>query len=165
LSEPWWNRKKKKDLWFDDIYEELKRLRDLIDEAVQKAFETSSETPPVHSTWVQGFSTKIGPDGKPMIQEQNNRKSGPKKTKVSEDQEPLFDLIEDSETIVVLAALPGVQVNAIDIRATRYRLTVSVDTHNLKCHKELKLPARVIPKSAYASYNNGVLEVKLKKLE
>jgi len=165
LSEPWWRRRKKKGPWFNDIYEELERLGDLIDETIQKAFETSSEKTPVHRTRVQGFSIKIGPDGKPRIQEFNNRKPRQKKTEVSEDPEPLVDLMEDAETLVVLAALPGVKKDAIDLRTTENRLTISVDTPDLECHKELKLPARVDPKSARASYKNGVLEVKLKKLE
>ncbi len=165
MSEPWWRRKKKNDPWYIDIYEELERLGDLIDETIQRAFETSSEKTPVHRTRVQGFAIKIGPDGKPTIQEFNNRKPRQKKTKASENPEPLVDLIEDAETIVVLAALPGVKRDAIGLRTTENRLTVSVDTPNLECYKELKLPARVDPKSAHASYKNGVLEVKLKKIE
>lgn len=165
MSEPWWRRKKKKDPWFNDIQEELKRLGDLIDETIQKAFETSSEKLPVHRTRVRGFTIKFGPDGKPMIQRFNNRGSRQKKTQVSENPEPLFDLIEKTETIVVLAALPGVTRNSISLRTTKNRLTISVDTPDLRCHKELKLPARVDPKSAHATYKNGVLKVKLKKIE
>ena len=164
MSEPWWRRRKKKGPWFNDIYEELERLGDLIDETIQKAFETSSEKTPVHRTRVQGFSIKIGPDGKPRIQEFNNRKPRQKKTEISEEPEPLVDIIEDAETLVVLASLPGVKRDSIDLRTTENRLTISVNTPNLECHKELKLPARVDPKSAHASYKNGVLEVKLKKL-
>jgi HSP20 family protein len=165
LSEPWWRRRKKKGPWFNDVYEELERLGDLIDETIQKAFETSSEKTPVHRTRVQGFSLKIGPDGKPRIQELSNRKPRQKKTEISEEPEPLVDLIEDAETLVVLASLPGVKRDAIDLRTTGNRLTISVDTPNLECHKELRLPAKVDPKSAHASYKNGVLEVKLKKIE
>ncbi len=165
MSEPWWRRRKKRSPWFNDIYEELERLGDLIDETIQKAFETSSEKTPVHRTRVQSFSIKIGPDGKPRIQEFNNRKPRQEKTEVSEEPEPLVDLMEDTETLVVFAALPGVKRDAIDLRTTENRLTISVDTPDLECHKELKLPARVDPRSARASYKNGVLEVKLKKLE
>jgi len=165
LSDPWWRRRKKKRPWFNDIYEELERLGDLIDETIQKAFETSSEKTPVHRTRVQGFSIRIGPDGKPRIQEFTNRKPSQKRLEINEDAEPLVDLIEDAETLVVLASLPGVRRDAIDLRTTENRLTISVNTPNLECHKDLKLPARVDPKSAHASYKNGVLEVKLKKLE
>ncbi len=165
MSEPWWRRRKKKGPWFNDISEELERLGDLIDETIQKAFETASEKTPVHRTRVQGFSIITGPDGKPRIHEFNNRKPQQEEPEISEDTEPLVDLIEDAETLVVLASLPGVKRDAIDLRTTVNRLTISVDTPNLECYKELKLPAKVDPKSAHASYKNGVLEVKIKKLK
>ena len=163
MSEPWWRRKKKKDPWLNDVYEELERLGDLIDETIQKAFENYSEKTGVHKSSVGGFSIKIDPHGKPRIREFNNRFR--QKTKISDDPEPLVDLIEDSENVIVLASLPGVKKEAIHIRTTKNRLTVSVDTPILECHKELKLPARVDSKSAHASYKNGVLEVKLRKIK
>lgn len=164
MSEPQWNGKKKKEPWFNKIYEELERLGDLVDKTVQKAFETSSEKPLVNRTRIKGFCIKIFPDGKPMIKEINKPRSRQKKTKVNEELEPLFDLIEDAETIIVLASLPGVKRDALHLCTTETRLTFSVDTPNLRCHKELKFPARVDPKSAHAVYKNGVLQVKLKKL-
>lgn len=163
MSGPWWRRKKKKDTWFNDIYEELERLGDLIDETIQKAFENPSEKTGVHKSHVQGFSIKLDPDQKPRIREFNNRKPLKKKTTIS-DPEPLVDLLEDTENVVVLASLPGVKREAVDIRITKDRLTISIDTPNLEYQKELKLPAKVDPKSAHASYKNGVLEVKVKKL-
>jgi HSP20 family protein len=164
LSNPWWRRRKKKSSWFNDIYEELEKLGDLIDESIQKASETSEKTP-VRRNRVQGFSIKIGPDGKPRIQEFNNRHSWQNEPEISDDPEPLVDLIDDGETLVVLAALPGVKKDAIDLCVTENCLTVSVDTADLEWYNELKLPTRVDPKSARASYKNGVLEVKVKKLE
>lgn len=164
MNEPWWRRKKKKDPWLNDMYEELERLGNLIDETIQKAFETSSEKTWVHKSGVPGFSTKIGPDRKPSIREFKKRKFR-QITKINEDPEPLVDLIEDAENIIVLASLPGIRKEAIDIRTTKNRLTVSVDTPNLEYHKELKLASQVDPKSAYASYRNGVLEVNLKKIK
>jgi HSP20 family protein len=163
LTEPWWRRKKKKAPWLNDIYEELEKLGDLIDETIQKAFETSSEKTPIHRSPIQGFFIKMGPDGKVRIQEFNKRKLQPKKTKKFKELEPLVDFIENDETLVVLAALPGVKRDAINIRTTKNKLTISVDTPNLEYHKDLKLPAKVDPKSACASCKNGVLKVKLRK--
>jgi HSP20 family protein len=40
-----------------------------------------------------------------------------------------------------------------------------VDTPQRRYYKEVKLPARVKPDTAKASYKNGVLEVKLEKVE
>ena len=165
MSDPWWRRRKKKEPWFSDIYEELERLGDLIDETIQKAFYTSSEKTLVRRNRVQGFSIKIGPDGKPRIREFNNRQPRQAEPEVSDDLEPLVDIIEDGETLVVLAVLPGVKKDEIELRATESCLTVSVNADNFEWYNEFKLPTRVKPKSARASYKNGVLEVRLEKLE
>jgi len=165
LSNPWWRRRKKKSPWFNDIYEELEKLGYLIDETMQKASESSSENTPVRRNRVQGFSIKIGPDGKPRIYEFNSRQPRQNEPEIDDDPEPLVDIIEDGETLVVLAALPGVTKDAIDLRVTENCLTVSVDAADFEWYEEFKLPTRVDPKSARASYKNGVLEVKVKKLE
>jgi HSP20 family protein len=165
LSNPWWRRRKKKNPWFNDIYEELEKLGDLIDETVQKAFENSSEKTPVRRDRIQGFSIKIGPDGKPRIHEFNSRQPRQNEPEIGDEPEPLVDIIEERETLVVLAALPGVNKDDIGLRITENCLTVSIDAADFEWYEELKLPTGVDPKSARASYKNGVLEVKVNKLE
>jgi HSP20 family protein len=163
MSDPWWRRRKKKGPWFDAIYDELERLGDLIDEAMQNAFDDSSDNTSVKRNRVKGFSIKIGPDGKPRIQE-INKQQWDEDVEVSDDMEPLVDMIEEDTTLMVLAVLPGVKKESIDLRVTETCLTVSVDAEDFEWYDELKLPARVNPKSAHASYKNGVLEVKLNKI-
>jgi HSP20 family protein len=164
LSDHWWRRRKKKDPWFSDLYDELERLGDLIDETMQKAFQNSKDKPTKRNR-LKGFSLKIAPDRKPRILEFNNCQSPQAESEVSNNPEPLVDIIEEGKTMVVLAALPGVNKDDIDLRLTENCLTFSVDTPDFEWYDELKLPARVDLKSANASYKNGVLEVKMKKLE
>lgn len=165
MSDPWWKRRKKKNPWFNDLYDELERLGDLIDETMQKAFDDPSKDTPTKRNRFKGFSVKIGPEGKPRIREFSNRQLGQAESEVSDDSEPLVDIIEEGETVVVLAALPGVNKDDIDLRLTENILSFSVDAADFEWYDELKLPARVNPKSARASYKNGVLEIKVKKLE
>jgi len=163
LNDPWWKRRKKKAPWFNDIYDELERLGAIIDETMQKAFDGSSENSSVNNNRVKGFSIKFGPDGKPRIEEFSRRQPCQDEDALGADQEPLVDLIDDDETLNVLVSLPGVEKDAIDLRVTGTCLTVSVDGADFEWYDELKLPVRVNPKSACASYKNGVLEVKLTK--
>ena len=166
MSDPWWRRRKKKTPWLNDIYDELEKLGDLIDETMQRAFDNSSEDSPTQSNRFRGFSIKIGPDGKPKIRELNSRQSLSDEADLDdEDPEPLVDFIEEEETLVILAALPGVSKDDIDLRVTENCLTVTVDANDFEWYDELKLPTKVKPKSARASYKNGVLEVKLRKSE
>ena len=164
MSDPWWKRRKKKNPWFNDLYDELEKLGDLIDETMQKALDDSKDTPTKRNRF-KGFSVKIGPEGKPRIREFNNRQPRQAESEVSDDPEPLVDIIEEGETVIVLAALPGVNKDDIGLRLTENNLSFSVDAADFEWYDELRLPARVNPKSARASYKNGVLEIKVKKLE
>ena len=162
MDNPWWRRRKKKSPWFNDIYEELEKLGYLIDETIQKAAEGSSDKSPSRRNRVQGFSIKIGPDGKPRIYEFSSRQSRQiEEDDASDDLEPLVDIIEDDDALVVLATLPGVTKEDIDLRLTETCLTVSVETDDFEWYNEFKLPTKVNPNSARASYKNGVLEVKM----
>jgi len=165
VSDPWWKRRKKKDPWFNDIYDELERLGDLIDETMQKALDNTSKDTPTKRNRSKDFSVKVGSDGKPSIREFDSRQPQEAEAEVSDEPEPLVDIIEEGETVVVLVALPGVDKDDIDLRITRDALTFSVDAADFEWYDELKLPARVNPKSARASYKNGVLEIKVKKVE
>jgi HSP20 family protein len=165
LDNPWWKRRKKKSPWFNDIYEELEKLGYMIDETIQKASEGSSDKSPARRNHVQGFSIKIGPDGKPKIYKFSSRQSQQIEDEISDDPEPLVDVIEDDEMLVVLAALPGVRKEDIDLRVTETCLTLSVDADEFEWYNEFKLPTKVNPNSAHASYKNGVLEVKMERLE
>ncbi|MGQ9460697.1 MAG: archaeal heat shock protein Hsp20 [Candidatus Bathyarchaeaceae archaeon] len=163
MNERWWKRKKKSP-WFD-IYDEFDRLEEMMDEMMRKAFETPSREAKFRRPYVYGFSMSVGPDGKPVIREFGNVESGHGGPRIREEREPLVDIMEVGKEVVILAELPGVERDDINLNATEDHLTISVDTAERKYHKELTLPAMVDPKSAQASYKNGVLEVRLRKLE
>ena len=167
LSEPWWRRKRDRDKrrypWFD-VFEEFDRLEEMMDEMMKHTFEEEpSEKLRSFRPYVYGFSMSVGPDGKPVIREFGNVQKNRFGPKIKEEREPLVDILEEEKHVVVVAELPGVEKEEINLRATENALTISVDTANRKYHKELTLPAKVDPKSAQASYKNGVLEVRLMK--
>jgi HSP20 family protein len=165
MSNPWWRRRKKKSPWFSDIYDELERLGEMIDETMQKAFDNSSEDSSLRRNRVKGFSIKIGSDGKPKIRELHDHQSLQDEEMEFDEVEPLVDILEEEKLLVVLIALPGVDKNDIDLRVTEDYLNIKVDTEDFEWYDELNLPTRINPKSAHASYKNGVLEVKLEKLK
>jgi HSP20 family protein len=167
LSERWWRRRKRKKNrpWFNDFFDEFDRLEGMTNEIMREAFEASSEREAVRRPYVYGFSMSVGPDGKPVIREFGNVQPSRRGPRILKEREPLIDVIEEDKAVVIVAELPGVEKENINLHTTEDHLTVSVNTPNQKYHKQLPLPARVDPKSAYASYKNGVLEVRLKKVE
>lgn len=164
MSDPWWRRRKKRSPWFSDIYEELERLSDMIEETMQKAFENSSDDFSFRRNRIQRFSLKIGRDGKPKIREIDDNPEQDD-AEYGDDFEPLVDIIEDETVLVILIALPGIKKDDIDLRITENCLSVSVDSEDFEWYDELSLPVKVSTKSAHASYKNGVLEVRIEKIK
>jgi HSP20 family protein len=109
---------------------------------------------------------KIGPDGKPEIQEFGNLKKNQKGLpQVKEEREPLVDIVDTVSEIRVVAELPGVEKNDIKLHGTEKSLTIAVDTEQNKYYKNVALTAKVKVKEATSTYKNGVLEVVLPKEE
>ena len=100
-----------------------------------------------------------------MVRQFGNVAPGRFGPEIREEREPLVDVIEEKASIKVVAELPGVEKEDIKLNATEDMLTISVDTPQRKYYKEVILPAKIDPKSAKATYKNGVLEVKLAKKE
>ncbi|PCN49831.1 heat-shock protein Hsp20 [Candidatus Geothermarchaeota archaeon ex4572_27] len=115
---------------------------------------------------VYGYTMTIGPDGKPVVREFGNVR--PTRTGVIrpvEEREPLVDVIPGDKVIQVVAEMPGVNKEDIKLEATEDELIISAESGNRKYYKVVPLPAKVDPKSAKATYKNGVLEVVLSKVE
>ena len=119
-----------------------------------------------YGPFVYGYSVKIGPDGKPVIREFGNMKQGIEEEQtmsLQESREPLVDVIEDENSIKVLAELPGVEKQDIKINATTHGLTIKVENANRKFFKELELPFHIDRSTAKSNYRNGVLEITFRK--
>jgi len=166
MSEPWWKRRRREKsshTWFN-IFDEFDRLEDMMDEMMSRAFETPTEKAKAYRPYVYGFSMSIAPNGKPVIREFGNVQKSRFGPQIREEREPLVDVMEEAKEVVIVAELPGVEKNDIHVHTTEDHLTVSVGAPKRKYHKKMVLPAKVDPKSAQASYKNGVLEVRLKKI-
>ncbi|MEW6069067.1 MAG: archaeal heat shock protein Hsp20 [Candidatus Thermoplasmatota archaeon] len=113
-----------------------------------------------------GFSVRIGRGGKPVIGKFGTiaPEARPKELKPvpEEVREPLVDVFEEKEEVVVIAELPGVEEKDIKTELSESKLKISAESKDRKYFKEVELPEKVIAEVA-KTYKNGVLEVKLKK--
>ena len=75
------------------------------------------------------------------------------------------DIHEDDESVRVIADLPGVEKDDIDLQCDGEVLTISAASDHREYDEKVRLPARVDEHSASATYNNGVLEVTFEKSE
>ena len=147
--------------------EELKNFTDKVPkEYVKERKLPDGSTVKEMGPFVYGYSMKIGPDGKPEIQEFGNIKKGLKGTpQVKEEREPLVDTVETENDVHVVVELPGVEKSDIKLHGTEDSITISVDTPHYKYFKEVELQVKVKVKEANSSYKNGVLEVVIPKAE
>jgi HSP20 family protein len=70
-----------------------------------------------------------------------------------------YDVHEGDEEVRVVADLPGVEKDAINLQCDGRTLTVDAAGVDREYHERVRLPRRVDEHSASASYNNGILEV------
>jgi HSP20 family protein len=165
MSDHWWRRRKRKVNWFNEIYDELEKLGDLINATLEKVYKNSYRNTLSNKNKIKGFSIRIDPNGKPRIKEIiASLSSIDDELDIVDDFEPLVDLIEEKDTLIILATIPGIKKSDIDLRLTKTCLIISVESEVFEWYDELMLPAKVDSKSAKASFKNGVLEVRLKKL-
>ena len=176
----WFKRKRSpftKDPFFGDIDQMFRQMEKMMEEEfknftekVPKDYVKERKLPDGSTVkewgpFVYGYSMKIGPDGKPEIQQFGNLKKSLKGPEVKEEREPLVDVVETDSEVRVVTELPGVEKTDIKLHGTEDSLTVSVDTAQYKYYKEVTLPVKVRVKDAKSTYKNGVLEVVIPKVE
>ncbi|PKK85270.1 MAG: hypothetical protein CVT48_06225 [Thermoplasmata archaeon HGW-Thermoplasmata-1] len=116
--------------------------------------------------FVHGFSLKVGPDGKPRMEEFGNRtRTAPTGEIELDEREPLTDIIEGDKEVSVTVELPGVERSDIDLKVTEDGIEIKVDTPQRKYRKRLPMPCEVNPKTTKATYKNGILDVVIQRKE
>jgi HSP20 family protein len=70
-----------------------------------------------------------------------------------------LDVHETDDEIRVVADIPGVEKESIDLKCDGTVLTIEADAEVKAYSERLTLPSRVDEHTASATYNNGVLEV------
>ncbi|MEM3605314.1 MAG: archaeal heat shock protein Hsp20 [Candidatus Bathyarchaeia archaeon] len=188
MSEFWdefWDRWFRRRMWpFSSFFREMDEMLREMERAFEREFEELSKSIPKDLTrervlpdgtrvrewgpFVYGYSITIGPDNKPRIREFGNIKPsvrgfGRPSISVSEEREPLVEVISTDGEINVIAELPGVEKEDIKLQATETTLVISAESKQRKYYKEVELPEKVDPKEAKSTYKNGVLEVRLPK--
>ena len=144
------------------MFEEMERMDRLMDDMMRRAVEMPKSQEGL-SPFVYGFSMSVGADGKPVIREFGNVEPSSKGPLLKEEREPLVDVMDEGREVVVVTELPGVEKDEIKLDATDRMLKISVESSKRRYLKELDLGHLVDPKTARASYKNGVLEVRLLK--
>jgi len=149
-----------KDIFNDErVMEDVRRMA----EEMMKMYTNAQPGKPI----VHGYKIQFGPDGKPRIEDFGNKpiRSPDGESIISEEREPLTDIIEGNNDVAVTVEIPGVEKEDINLNIKNDFLEIKVDTPQRKYHKRLDLPCDVIPNTTKATYKNGILDVVIKRKE
>jgi len=103
----------------------------------------------------KGGGVKVEPFGNVRKDERTGRAT------VQEVMEPLVDVFEESDHVLVVAELPGVSDENVQVELRDDILTIAAARGAKKYRKEVLLPASFEEKSMSRTCRNGILEVKL----
>ena len=119
--------------------------------------------------FVWGFSFTRGSDGKPKFERFGdnfslNKDSSEGLSDEDGSREPVIDVLEEPNTIRVIAELPGVEKDQIDLRTTESRLILKAKGDRCRFYSiDLRFPFEIDPESSNAKFKNGVLEIEFKR--
>ena len=152
--------------------EMLKGLGDLVEKLgdLEKRGEVSEtgelRGPGGQPRGIYGFSVKVGlGDQGPRIEPFGNirRDAESGRTEVQEVREPMVDVFEEDNHILVLAELPGIGKDDLEVEVKEDVLTIAAERGEKKYRKEVLLPCPVEKSKIQVTCNNGVVEIKCPK--
>ena len=76
---------------------------------------------------------------------------------------PLIDIFQEKNWITIIVELAGFNKETFKIDVKDQKLILAARENNRRYYKSLNLPKVVIPNEISTKYNNGVLQIKLRK--
>ena len=115
---------------------------------------------------IYGFSVKVGlGDNQPRIEPFGNirqdKESG--RTVVQELREPVVDIFEEEDHVLVAAEMPGISPADVQIEIDGDLLTIAAVHGTKKYRKEVLLPQSFSKEQVRVAGNNGVIEIRCEK--
>ena len=157
------------DLGIGGLFKGLGDFLDLVGQMADSGQSEVNRSGEVHGPGavrgVYGFSVRMNVGESPVVEHFGNIHSTERGPEVSEIREPLVDIFDEGDHILVVAELPGVTEGEIRIQAAEDVLTIEATGRDRKYAKDVQLPSAIDPAGLRQSYQNGILEVRLSKAE
>ena len=154
--------------FFADFEREFARMQGMMEKVMSDAIQHAS-SPRRGEPFVYGFSMRVGPDGVPRLQPFGSTMgptpvSSPDAGALAEGREPLSDVQETDREIAITVELPGVEKGDVQLHVAEEAVTVKVEKGR-RYAARIRLPAKVLPPTAKATFKNGILDLTLQKKE
>ena len=117
---------------------------------------------------VYGFSLKTaaGSQGEREVKIEpfgNIRRESSGETVVEDVREPLIDVFEEEDHVLVLAEIPGVSKKDVELDLSGSLLTIGARRGEKRYRKEVALPASFPRESMHWECTNGILKIRLQR--
>lgn len=152
---------RRKNPFFDDLFPDFNRIDELFEQLFKDMSGPEFQRKLSREPLVYGVNVRVGPGGKAHVEPFGN--VNVQEGKISDEREPLVDVIEEKEHVRVIVELPGVTKEAVKLENNDSILTIQAHSQEQKFKKRIKLPAEVLDEGTKATLKNGILEVVLKK--
>ena len=159
------------DLGFGGLFKGLGNVVDLLSGMVETGQEEVTRTGEFKikglgekGRGVYGFTVRTGIGGTPQVEHFGNIRATEAGPVVAEVREPLVDVFDEGQEIVVAAELPGVGEEEIRVAVQDDILSLET-TGERKYAKEILLSGPVDAATLKKTYKNGILELRLKKAQ
>jgi HSP20 family protein len=112
---------------------------------------------------VYGFTVRVGGAGAPVVEQFGNVRRDKHGPVVEEVREPMVDVFDEGEKILLVAELPGVEVGEVQVEIHGDVVSLSATHGERRYRKEVLLPSAAVSAGATSSCRNGVFELRLVK--
>lgn len=117
---------------------------------------------------VYGFSIKtaLGSRGEREVKIEpfgNLHRQSSGQTVVEDVREPLVDVYEEDDHVLVLAEIPGVSKKDVQLELAEGRLTICAQRGEKRYRKEVDLPGNFSPDKMHSECTNGILKIRLER--
>ncbi len=142
--------------------EEINRFNKFVSKVINSLAKTLSDAgiagqPP------QGFEVRIGKNSVPIMESVPNEFAD-RAAGQMQSEKPLVDVIDEDDKVHVVTELKGVGKGSIRVTAKPEEVNISVIDSEHTCNRTISMPCMVDPERSEARFNNGVLEILLKKV-
>ena len=136
---------------FEDIFNGMFREFEEMEHRMKRMFDH-----PRDGANTYGYVSYRGPDGVTHTREFGNPGL---RLETPGDNAFFADASREGDIVRVVADIPGSSKEDIDLSCTNNSITVSASVRGKTLKRTLALPCDIVPESAKADFNNGVLEV------
>ncbi|MBM3474249.1 MAG: Hsp20/alpha crystallin family protein [Armatimonadetes bacterium] len=158
------------DLGLGGLFKGLGEFIDLVSDMAEKGQETVTRSGEFRvrglgdkGRAVYGFTVGLGTRGIPRVERFGNIQAGAEGPEVADVREPLVDVFDEGDTVVLVAELPGVAEGDIQVDIEGDVISLET-TGERKYAKEALLPSVVDSATLERTYRNGILELRVKKV-